>query len=299
MMGAEEYQQLKTDIAANGLREAIWLHPVDGSIIDGRNRYNACLDVGVEPKYRTWDGKGSLVQFVVSLNLYRRHLTSLQCAGVALDILPLLEAEAKERQIAGALATNTGSQKIDYPEEEKGKATEQAAAMVNTNRQYVSDMKRYRDQEPALFEAAKTGRVNGNQAKTIEKLPTEIKELALARLEQGSQYDVDKVIADAKRQHIDLKKEESLAIEKQCVTNAPIVYHKSAVDLLNDYPDNHFDLLVTDPPYMTDVDDIDLFVDEWLPLALTKVKSTGRVYICTGAYPKEMGAFIAIVTGKQ
>jgi hypothetical protein len=75
MMQGEEFDALKADIAANGLREPIWLHP-DGRIIDGRNRYRACCELSIEPEYHTWNGSGSLVSFVVSLNLHRRHLTA-------------------------------------------------------------------------------------------------------------------------------------------------------------------------------------------------------------------------------
>ncbi len=63
LMQGEQYDQLVQDIRDNDLREAIWLH--EGQIIDGRNRYRACLDAGVEPRFRTWNGKGSLMQFVV------------------------------------------------------------------------------------------------------------------------------------------------------------------------------------------------------------------------------------------
>lgn len=105
MMQGEEFDALKADIDTNGLREPIWLHQ-DGRIIDGRNRYLACCDLGIEPQYRTWNGAGSLVAFVVSLNLHRRHLTPMQRAGVAVDILPMLEAEAKERQREAAVRTN-------------------------------------------------------------------------------------------------------------------------------------------------------------------------------------------------
>jgi len=81
-MQGDEYEALKADIAENGLRELIWLHP-DGRILDGRNRYCACRDTETEPHFRTWDGKGSLVNFVVSMNLHRRHLTSGQRAMIA------------------------------------------------------------------------------------------------------------------------------------------------------------------------------------------------------------------------
>ena len=47
-----------------------------------------------------------------------------------------------------------------------------------------------------------------------------------------------------------------------------------------------------------DVDDIDKFT-EWLPIALSKVKDTGRAYIFIGAYPREIQAYINIVMPAQ
>ena len=52
------------------------------------------------------------------------------------------------------------------------------------------------------------------------------------------------------------------------------------------------DLLITDPPYMTDVEDIDAFASRWLNVALAKVKPTGRAYVCIGAYPDEIHAYL-------
>jgi len=54
------------------------------------------------------------------------------------------------------------------------------------------------------------------------------------------------------------------------------------------------DLLLTDPPYMTDVEDIESFAQEWLPLALSKVKPTGRAYVFIGAYPQELKAYLNV-----
>jgi hypothetical protein len=45
------------------------------------------------------------------------------------------------------------------------------------------------------------------------------------------------------------------------------------------------DLLITDPPYMTDIDDINKFAKDWLPGALTNVKSTGSAFVFIGACP--------------
>lgn len=52
------------------------------------------------------------------------------------------------------------------------------------------------------------------------------------------------------------------------------------------------DLLLTDPPYTTDVDDIGAFAAAWLPVALSTVKPTGRAYVCIGAYPGELAAYL-------
>jgi hypothetical protein len=59
------------------------------------------------------------------------------------------------------------------------------------------------------------------------------------------------------------------------------------------------DLLLTDPPYSTDVDDIEEFAKSWLPLALSKVKPTGRAYVCIGAYPKEISAYCSVAMPNQ
>ena len=59
------------------------------------------------------------------------------------------------------------------------------------------------------------------------------------------------------------------------------------------------DLLLTDPPYMTDVDDIGAFAQSWLPLALAKVKPTGRAYVFIGAYPEELAAYLTAAMPRQ
>ena len=112
LLEGESFRALVTDIAGNGLLEPIWLHP-DGSIIDGRNRHRACIEAEVQPRFHTWDGGGSLVALVISLNLHRRHLISSQRAAVAVEMLPLLEAEAKERYRATVGRPSKSSQRID------------------------------------------------------------------------------------------------------------------------------------------------------------------------------------------
>jgi hypothetical protein len=54
------------------------------------------------------------------------------------------------------------------------------------------------------------------------------------------------------------------------------------------------DLLFTDPPYSTDVpDDFSAWLSGWLGVALDTVKPTGRAFICCGAYPQELRAYLS------
>ena len=153
LMQGEQYDQLVKDIRENGLREAIWLHP-DKRIIDGRNRHRACLDADVEPRFQTWDGEGSLIQFVVSLNLHRRHLTSSQRAASAAEALAQLKVEAKARQSEGG--KTKVRQKIDEAPS-AGRATAQAAKMFGTNRTYVAEAARLKDEDRSTFHAIMKG----------------------------------------------------------------------------------------------------------------------------------------------
>lgn len=172
LLEGPDYDELKADIAKNGLLEAIWLHP-DGSIIDGRNRHRACIETETQPRFRTWSGQGSLVAFVVSLNLHRRHLTSSQRAVIALDVLPLLEREAKQRQVdlsggnwqAAHSDTNYTENLGEIVTQGLGRSTEHAANLFNTNNRYVKDAKKLQRQAPDLLASVKIGEITIPQAK--------------------------------------------------------------------------------------------------------------------------------------
>lgn len=157
LMDGAEFEDLKNDIAENGLREPIWLHP-NQSIIDGRNRHRACLRTQTRPEFRVWDENGSLLSFVLSMNLYRRHLTSSQRAAFSLDALPIAKVEAEKRMLAGT--SPDPSQKVD-----QGKAAEQVARLFDTNRQYVSDAKSLQEKAPDLLNEVKQGNLTIPQAK--------------------------------------------------------------------------------------------------------------------------------------
>lgn len=82
-MSGDDFAALRDDIVANGQREPIILH--DGMILDGGNRYRACVDAGIEPQFMKFGG-GDVVSFVLSANLHRRHLTRGQHAAIVASV---------------------------------------------------------------------------------------------------------------------------------------------------------------------------------------------------------------------
>lgn len=163
LIEGQEFLALVEDIRKHGVREPIWLHP-DGSIIDGRNRYRACLELGLLPPTRTWDGSGSLVEFVFSLNYHRRHLTPTQRAVLALDIEPMLAEEAKERQRHGG-PNAKGVQIVEHLHPMDGRSAQQAAKLAGTNRQYVADAKSIAAKRPELLDQMRSGSLTLQEAK--------------------------------------------------------------------------------------------------------------------------------------
>jgi ParB-like chromosome segregation protein Spo0J len=81
-MSDEEFDALRDDIEQHGQRDPIVIW--DGQILDGRHRMQACLTLGIEPKFRTvemtWEHAKA---FVLSVNLTRRHLDASQRAIIA------------------------------------------------------------------------------------------------------------------------------------------------------------------------------------------------------------------------
>lgn len=98
-----------------------------------------------------------------------------------------------------------------------------------------------------------------------------------AKTVKGAELEINKAERDA---------------QAQASPTKPLVTLASWENWLLQQPE--CDLLITDPPYSTDVADIDTFANAWLPVALSKVKSTGRAYVCIGAYPQELKAYLSV-----
>ena len=175
LMQGAEYEALCDDITEHGLHEDILVY--EGRILDGRNRYRACIDAGVEPRFCEWDGNGSALDMAISKNLHRRHLNPGQLAFVAAEAEKMLAVEAKERQLAGLKQGDNVPVVVNLPQREKGRAREQAAAMFGVSPSYVQKAKKMNAEAPDLAEKVKAGEVTLSQAARKAKKTTDEKRL--------------------------------------------------------------------------------------------------------------------------
>jgi hypothetical protein len=96
LLEGEEFDELVKDISEHGLQLPIIKH--EGKILEGRNRYRACLKSGVAPIFNTFSGTDP-VAYVISMNVRRRHMTSRQKQD-ALAKLFKLKPKLSARQAA-------------------------------------------------------------------------------------------------------------------------------------------------------------------------------------------------------
>jgi ParB-like chromosome segregation protein Spo0J len=103
MIKGDAFDHLVDDIKNNGLAEPIVLY--QRMILDGRNRYQACIRAGIEPKFIPYTGSDP-VQFVMTHNFYRRQLTKGQQALSAVKAAKMLEEAGKFKTEAKATAAD-------------------------------------------------------------------------------------------------------------------------------------------------------------------------------------------------
>ena len=163
-MDADQYADLRNDIRDNGLKHEIVLW--EEQVLDGVHRQRACDETGREPRYHRLESCISPTSYVLSANLFRRHLTRVQAAAVAANALPMFEAEARERQAAGRVegGKTAGRSRSKLPSQtvteaigDSGRAIRQAAAATGAGIHSTETMAKVKQQAPEVFEAAMAG----------------------------------------------------------------------------------------------------------------------------------------------
>jgi N6-adenosine-specific RNA methylase IME4 len=185
MMEGVRFDELKADIQAQGQLEPITL--CDGMILDGRNRYRACVVLGIEPKTRTYEGNPWA--YAWSLNGNRRDLADMQRAACKIlcdkgseeytkrnkERETAISNEANEKRRVAALEGRVGraSKKRDSLEvvhnelplkadKNKGRAARAKEANVSSSTQ--ARVESLANNRPDLLEKVASGEIKGAEA---------------------------------------------------------------------------------------------------------------------------------------
>lgn len=161
MMSVEELSELASDIRENGQLEPIVIF--DGQVLDGRNRIKACELVGIEPISHTVTNIASPVVYVLSRNLHRRHLSISQRAAIAVETLPMLQEEAKQRK-ESTRGEDGRFNPLLQSCDDGGRANDIAAAATQVSPRIVARAASVKRDDPAAFEAVKRGDITVNAA---------------------------------------------------------------------------------------------------------------------------------------
>jgi ParB-like chromosome segregation protein Spo0J len=162
MMSASEFARLKSDIETNGQREdiVVWR----GLLIDGRNRLRACEELDIEPQIAELMDETDPVQYALSHNLHRRHLTTAQRAIVAAKLATLKHGDNQHSKEDGS---NDPS------------SNEKAAALLSVSTASVKRAKHVlANGSTALTTAVESGEVPVSLAERLLKTGCNIKDQA-------------------------------------------------------------------------------------------------------------------------
>jgi len=256
LIEGQEFDDLVKDITENGLKQPIWVY--QNKIIDGRNRYRACNMAGVEPRFQEWDEQGSLVAFVISLNVKRRHLTSSQLGVIALGVERQLAEEATVRHAlnggdkVSAFAPAAGQ---NFDPKTSAKSAHLAADLLGTNHDYVSAAKRIEREAPELLSHITEGTLTIPDARAIASLPQERRTKVVTKAVQKREEEgkrVSRAVKDAiSEEEVEIRK---IRMEEEA---KQVILPQSLRLLHTDFrssghgtvSDASVDLLFTDPPY--------------------------------------------------
>ncbi len=282
-LSSVEFERLKSLIVQNGAIVPVEIDE-NGDTLDGHHRLEIYreLSIGDYPAItRQFSTEAEKKAYVYRINEGRRHLSPDQKKEI-LESKRALARELKDGRTQEQVAEMLGVARNTVSTWFNGKGihsvTDDSANIDNhqyEDKSLNSNVKVSPKTKQELLDMA-------NEGKTQERIAAELK---------LSQPTVSRILAKDKK---NTQKRQNTATQ---VEGRATVELANAVEWLQ--RQEQCDLLLTDPPYSTDIDDIESFAANWLPLALSKVKPTGRAYIFIGAYPKELLAYLSVSLPEQ
>lgn len=237
-------------------------------IISGHRRCMAAREVGLDTvpvRYAEFDSELAEREALVEFNR-QREKTPGQVIKEAEELLEIQRRRGRDRMAEGGSGGVEGSSDLKNHESWK-----EVAETVGVSEGTLS--KGFK-----VKEKAEGGDETAQQA--WEGLQTGEKSI------HGAYKKIEKAEA-----------EEEVKEQREAEGVTPTIHHADALDFIGNVESESVDLLLTDPPYSTDVDDVYRFAKSWLPPALETVRSDGYAFVFVGAYPDELHAYLSVLNG--
>lgn len=185
----DAYRALVDDIRKNGVLEPIVM--LDGAILDGRNRYMAARELGIEYPVVEYQGTDPL-SFVISHNLTRRHLTESQRGMVHARLAKLPKGRPDGNTAIAAITQ------------------EQASAILNVSADTGQRAKKVIEHgEPELAAAVDAGKISVSAAAAIVDQPPEVQREVVA------QPNVKKAVSELRKSVLEAAKQGASGVSEQ------------------------------------------------------------------------------------
>lgn len=179
LLEGAEFAELVGAVKANGLRRPIIL--LDGMILDGRNRYRACVAADVPGRFEPFTGRDPIA-FVIDENIHRRNLNESQRAAAAAELARMAQGARTDLSPIG----------------EKSQADR--AALVGASKRSVERADYVKERgEPELFAAVKRGKLAVAAAAQAAKFAPEMQRKIAEQAESGKENVVRTVIKQEAR----------------------------------------------------------------------------------------------------
>jgi ParB-like chromosome segregation protein Spo0J len=230
-----DYEALKNSIRSKGLHLPLIINQ-NNVILDGHNRLKICQELGTEPKLevKEFSDQSQEREFVIEINLKRRHLNSFQIAELEYKIEEIYKERAKRRSLSNLKNVNKENISIApndaikaKQDEETGKVSEIIAKKTGLS--------------PRTYERAK---------KIIENASEEVKQKLRAN-KTTIFKEYEKIKRDQKRQELLSQFNIQSQNNKNQFENdnCKLIYGDFIEQSQKEIADNSIDLILTDPPY--------------------------------------------------
>lgn len=309
-LSADEYAGLEKSLLDEGCRDALVLW--GDVLIDGHNRYEICTKYHIpfETVKKDFASRDEVLLWMIDTQFSRRNLDAPDRILLAQKKAPILEKLARKKVSETTAKSNSEKPRkatfsfVQMDKTEKSETADKSIispisktelkAEPKPTIQTVKQIQKPVSKEPpkpihVREEVAKIAGVSSGTVARFEqvqkKKPEMIESIRRGEVSINQAYNAVKL--EEKKEAI---KQAEQQIAKQSVEKLKPILHIGDSTKFN--PSEKYDLLLTDPPYSTDVENIVEFVDKWLYNALDNVKSTGFAYVFIGAYPEELKAYL-------